>query len=213
MTASLPAISGRLYIARHGETVYNAGRRMQGALGHTPFTRNGFRQIDAMGTALAQRIDAARPLELWVSPTGRTLQTMAILCEHLGRDWHSSIRDDRLVEIGMGSWDGRLYGDIIAEEGPIYSEAHGVFTKVAPGGGESYADVRRRLEDWVASLTGTTDRLVVMHGVSAVVLRAIVTGPGRAHPVCGTPIAPPVPQGSLVVIEAGVEQAILVAQP
>jgi hypothetical protein len=53
--------------------------------------------------------------------------------------------------------------------------------------------------------------LVVTHGVTAVVLRAVLTGAGRAHPVCGTPVADPVPQGSLVSISGGVEQVILVA--
>lgn len=200
---------GRMFIARHGETIFNAGRRIQGALGHTPFTRNGFAQIDAMGRALAAHVQPDRELELWASPTGRTLQTMSILCEHLGRDWHATRRDDRLVEIGMGSWDGRFYADIVAEQGPIYSEAHNVFTRVAPGG-ESYAQVRERAAAWIAALDGDSDRLVVTHGVTAVVLRALLTGTGRAHPVCGTPVAPPVPQGSLVVIADGVEQTILV---
>ena len=203
-------IKGKFYIARHGETIFNADKRMQGALGHTPFTRAGFAQIDAMGAALAQRIAPDVPLELWVSPTGRTLQTLAILCEHLGRDWHGAHRDERLVEIGMGTWDGRFYTDIIAEHGPIYSESHSVFTHVAPGGGESYADVRARLEDWLASLSGDTDRLIVTHGVTAVVLRGLLTDSDRTHPVCGTPVAAPVPQGSLVVIERGIEQQILV---
>lgn len=203
------AVTGRFFVARHGETIYNAAARMQGALGHTPFTRNGFRQIDAMGAALAKRIDPAAALTMHVSPTGRTLQTLAILCEHLGRDWHGAQRDEALVEIGMGSWDGRFYADIIAEEGPIYSDAHKVFTKVAPGG-ESYADVRRRLEAWLASLEGDEDRLVVTHGVTAVVLRALLTGEGKAHPLCGTPVAGAVPQGSLVVIDGGVEDQILV---
>ena len=203
-------VGGRMIIVRHGETIFNAGRRIQGALGHTPFTRAGFGQIDAMGAAMARRVDPAQPLELWASPTARTLQTMAILCEHLGRDWHRTTRDDRLVEIGMGSWDGRRYEDIIAECGPIYSEQHHVFTAVAPGG-ESYADVRSRMEGWVAGLSGVADRLVVMHGVSAVVLRAILTGSDTLHPVCATPIAAPVPQGSFVIIDNGVEEMVLVA--
>lgn len=203
------AANGRFFIARHGETVFNAARRIQGALGHTPFTRNGFRQIDAMGAALAGRIDPAMPLTLHVSPTGRTLQTLSILCEHLGRDWHGAQQDEALVEIGMGSWDGRFYADIVAEEGPIYSENHMVFTRVAPGG-ESYADVRRRLEVWLASLDGAQDRLIVTHGVTAVVLRALLTGEGKAHPLCGTPVAGAVPQGSLVLIDGGVEEQILV---
>lgn len=200
---------GRLFIARHGETIFNANQRMQGALGHTPFTLSGFRQIDAMGAALTQWITPDQPLELWASPTGRTLQTMSILCEHLGRDWHSVTRDERLVEIGMGEWDGRPYADIIAEHGPIYSEQLRVFTQPAPGG-ENYADVRKRAEDWVDSLTGDDDKLIVTHGVTAVVLRALLTGQGTPHPACGTPFAGPVPQGSLVMIENGVEREILV---
>ncbi len=202
-------IGGRIYIARHGETVFNAARRIQGALGHTPFTLNGFRQIDAMGRALGKRINPSMGLELWASPTGRTLQTLSIICEHLSRDWHGARTDDRLVEIGMGGWDGRFYEEIIAEEGPIYSEQHMVFTRVAPGG-ESYADVRKRVESWVDSLEGDHDRLVVTHGVTAVVLRALLTGKGSTHPTCGTPVAGPVPQGSLVMIENGVEEEILV---
>ena len=203
------SFGGRLFIARHGETVFNADRRMQGALGHTPFTRNGFDQIDAMGRTLAGWITPDQPLELWASPTGRTLQTMAILCENLHRDWHSTRRDERLVEIGMGEWDGRFYEEIIAEFGPIYDIEQMVFTRTAPGG-ESYAEVRRRVEDWVADLSGDHDRLIVTHGVTAVVLRAVLTGAGRPHPVCATPIASPVPQGSLVVIEDGKETPILV---
>jgi glucosyl-3-phosphoglycerate phosphatase len=203
-------IKGKFYIARHGETIFNADRRIQGALGHTPFTRAGFAQIDAMGAALAKRIAPDVPLDLWVSPTGRTLQTLAILCEHLGRDWHGAHRDERLVEIGMGSWDGRFYADIVAEHGPIYSESHSVFTHVAPDGGESYAEVRARLEDWLATLSGDADRLIVTHGVTAAVLRGVLTGGDRRHPVCGTAVAGPVPQGSLVAIENGVEEQILV---
>lgn len=198
----------RIFIARHGETIFNADRRMQGAIGHTPFTRHGFAQIDAMARALTRHITPQQPLDLWVSPTGRTLQTLSILCEHLGHDWHAARRDDRLVEIGMGSWDGRFYADIIAEEGPIYSEKHNVFNKVAPGG-ESYAEVKDRLQSWLHDIDGEADRLVVTHGVTAVILRALLTGEGTPHPVCGTLVAPPVAQGSLVVIADGREETIL----
>src|SRR5918999_1495231 len=39
----------RWYIARHGQTVFNAAGRMQGATPHTPLTRAGFAQADAIG--------------------------------------------------------------------------------------------------------------------------------------------------------------------
>ena len=40
---------GRFFIARHGETVFNASGRMQGEAAHTPLTRAGFVQADRMG--------------------------------------------------------------------------------------------------------------------------------------------------------------------
>ena len=43
---------GRDFIARHGETVFNAAARLQGDAPHTPLTRAGFAQADALGRAL-----------------------------------------------------------------------------------------------------------------------------------------------------------------
>ncbi|KAK0350053.1 hypothetical protein LTR94_030589, partial [Friedmanniomyces endolithicus] len=43
---------GRDFIARHGETVFNAARRLQGDAPHTPLTRAGFAQAEEMGRAL-----------------------------------------------------------------------------------------------------------------------------------------------------------------
>ena len=53
-----PRINGRLFIARHGETVFNAAARMQGDVAHTPLTRAGFAQADEMGAALRRSISA-----------------------------------------------------------------------------------------------------------------------------------------------------------
>ena len=69
----------RIILARHAETVYNAGARMQGHMAHTPLTRAGIAQAEAMGTALAAHLDAEAELDIWASPAGRTLQTVAII--------------------------------------------------------------------------------------------------------------------------------------
>ena len=202
---------GRTFIARHGETVFNAAARIQGELLHTPLTRAGFAQADAMGERLEQVLSEGNPLALWASPTGRALQTLAVVAEHLGEDWHAARTDARLSELGMGGWDGRLYAEIAAEVGPFFDARDGTFTVVAPGG-EGYASVAARLRSWVeeqaAADDADGDRLVVMHGVSSRVLRGLLVG-GVPHPNCGTPVAPSLPQGSVVLIEGGRERVVV----
>ena len=200
-------LPGKAYIARHGETVFNSAKRMQGELLHTPLTRAGIAQAEKMGAELTAALGKNPDLELWASPTGRALQTLAIIAEHLGLDWHATHQDARLAEIGMGAWDGRPYPDIIAEEGEIFDAEAGVFIKVAPGG-ESYAQVAGRLRPWVAEQATPRDRLIIMHGVSAQVLRGMLTG-GTPHPNCGTPVGARLPQGSVAMVEDGRETIVV----
>lgn len=197
----------RYFIARHGETVFNASARMQGNALHTPLTRMGFVQADQMGAALAGVLGWNPLLTLWCSPAGRALQTLAIIAEHLGGDWHSARIDERLSEMAMGGWGGRLYADIHAEVGPFVDPTTLLFTRRAPGG-EWYEEVAARLTAWLAEQAGEQgDRLVVMHGLSSRVLRGLLTGaPPRAE--CGVPVSDGLPQGSVAMIEDGQETVL-----
>ena len=197
----------RTFVARHGETVFNAARRMQGETAHTPLTRAGFAQADEIGAALAAHLGRRPQLALWASPTGRALQTLAVAAEHLGLDWHAARTDERLDEMDMGAWGGRSYDEIDAEAGGFVDRKAGLFTRCPPGG-EWYDAIGRRLRSWLDDTAGETgDRLVVMHGISSRVLRGLLTGaPDR--PECGAPVARPLPQGSVVCVEQGVETVI-----
>ena len=108
-----------IIIARHAETVFNAAARMQGHMAHTPLTRAGIAQAEAMGAALAEALGPRPDRDLWVSPSGRTQQTAAIVGEHLGHPFFDWRQDARLLEIDVGDWEGRYYADIVAEVGPI----------------------------------------------------------------------------------------------
>ncbi|MBX9796463.1 histidine phosphatase family protein [Sphingomonas sp.] len=197
---------GRDFIARHGETVFNAARRLQGTAPHTPLTRAGFAQADEIGRALRTLLGERPPLTLWASSTGRALQTLAVIAEHLGLDWHGAHADDRLVEIGMGSWGGRYYAEVIAEAGPVIDPATGLL-KPAPDG-ETYPQIAARVADWLAATDDDPgDRLVIMHGISSCVLRGVMTGMAPV-PGFGAPAARGLPQGSVVMIERGVEQVV-----
>ena len=197
--------TARDFIARHGETVFNAARRLQGDAPHTPLTRAGFAQADEIGRAMRTTLGPSPALALWASPTGRALQTLAVIAENLDLDWHAAHADARLVEIGMGSWGGRYYADVVAEVGDVFT-ASGVL-KVAPDG-EAYPAIEHRVRGWLADTDDLPgDRLVVMHGISSRVLRGVMTGIAP-DPSIGAPFAPGLPQGSIVCIEAGVERVV-----
>ena len=96
-----------IILARHAETVFNAAARMQGHMGHTPLTRAGIAQAEAMGSALAGLLGSVPDRDLWVSPSGRTQQTASIVGEHLQRSFFDWRTDARLLEIDVGDWEGR----------------------------------------------------------------------------------------------------------
>ncbi|HEY0412031.1 MAG TPA: histidine phosphatase family protein [Allosphingosinicella sp.] len=197
----------RFFIARHGQTVFNAAGRIQGETLHTPLTRAGFAQAEAMGEALRRRLGPKPEVALWASPTGRALQTLAVIAEHLELDWHAARTDPRLAEIAMGDWGGRYYRDVIEEVGAIFDVSAGLFTRPAPGG-EWYDAIAIRLQAWLEEVRGEPgDCLLVMHDMSSRVLRGLLTGlPPR--PNCGAPVAEGLPQGVVVEIDAGVETVV-----
>jgi broad specificity phosphatase PhoE len=194
-----------LYLARHAETVFNRAKRMQGNEAHTPLTRAGLVQAEAMGEALAAHFRASGEAlpALWSSPAGRARQTASIIAEHLGIDYFAVRTDARLREIEVGQWVGRDYAEIIASEGEILDREHRLFRMPIPGG-EHYSDIAARLADWLAE-AGTGPALVISHGMTARVLRGLLVG-GR--PFEGVVIAPDAPQGTVFRLEDGVEHAL-----
>ncbi len=193
-----------LYLARHAETVYNAGARMQGNMAHTPLTRTGIAQAEAMGVAIAAHFAPGDDIDIWASPAGRTLQTVAIVAEHLGRDFFDVRTDPRLLEIDVGRWEGRRYADIVAERGPIICPDARAFN-VQPPEGEYYPAIAARLQAWLADLDPARVALVISHGITLRVLRGLLAG-GRAFE--GVKLADDAPQGTVFRVEDGVTTAL-----
>ncbi|OWK27937.1 2,3-bisphosphoglycerate-dependent phosphoglycerate mutase [Sphingomonas dokdonensis] len=195
---------GRDFIARHGETVFNAARRLQGDAPHTPLTRAGFAQAEEMGRALRDFLGPRPKLTMYASATGRALQTLAIIAEHLELDWHDAHHDNRLTEIGMGAWGGRYYADVVGEFGPVVDERG--LLRCAPDG-ERYEAIAARVSSWLDDTAQDDgDRLVIMHGISSRVMRGVMTG-APVDP-CGAPVLPGHPQGTVTMIERGRETVV-----
>ncbi|ASK87359.1 histidine phosphatase family protein [Sphingorhabdus sp. SMR4y] len=195
----------RLFIARHGETIFNLAGRLQGDHVHTPLTRTGFAQADEMGKALARHLANERlELDLIASNTDRALQTLSVIAEHVGADWHQARSDERLREIDMGEWGGAWYRDLAGQL--EIDEAERLFVTVAPGG-EDYRAIARRLEHWLAEQEFVRDAVLISHGMTSRVLRGLLVG-ADPHPRFDAPIAEGLPQGSIVQIRDGVEEVI-----
>ncbi len=74
--------------------------------------------------------------------------------------------------------------------------------------GETYPEIAARVSGWLADTAADHgDRLVIMHGISSRVLRGVMTNAADT-PGYGAPAAPGLPQGSVVMIDRGIESVV-----
>ncbi|MGJ8623773.1 MAG: histidine phosphatase family protein [Yoonia sp.] len=161
-----------LYILRHGETYWNAESRMQGAL-NSPLTPKGIAQAQQQAAILA-RCDLAGFTAI-SSPQGRAFQTAGLAVAPLvGR----IVTDNRLREIGVGDWQGRLRSELTFA-GPPQDTPDGPIAmyEQAPGG-EGFDGLEVRCRDFLADLRGPA--VLVTHGITSRMLRMILLDAGRA---------------------------------
>ena len=100
----------RLYIARHGKTMFNTIGRAQG-WSDTPLTEAGERGIKELGLGLKESGLSFK--EAVSSDSGRTIQTMGIILQELGLTGQIPYRyDKRIREWCFGSFDGAYDGEL-----------------------------------------------------------------------------------------------------
>lgn len=173
------SFSRDLLLVRHGQTVSNAARRMQGQT-DSALTDLGRAQASAMGVVLAGILDPDRPVHLRYSPIGRVRHTLVRILDAAGLPKIDPIPDDRLKEIHFGAWAGFSVAEL--ESGPE-AEAwerrqKDPWTTAAPGG-ESYAELSVRVNDLLLELEALpTDHQIVLvcHGGTGRVIRGPMTG-------------------------------------
>jgi broad specificity phosphatase PhoE len=158
-----------VYVARHGETDWNAEGRYQGQL-ESQLTALGRRQA----VALAQALSTSGVKRVVASPLARCVETARPLAAALGIDVET---DPLLLEIGHGTWEGRLRRDLERED-PARMAA---WTRNPAGvrfeGGESLADVAARWRTFTESSLGKNeDAVVVTHDVLVRIAVLLATG-------------------------------------
>ena len=159
-----------IYLLRHGQTAFNAAGRMQGHL-DSDLTTLGHAQAHAMGARLAPLLGTT-PFAAYISPLGRTRATAAIVLGHLPPPALIQY-DPRLIEIGMGKWDGLTDFEIEAEfPGARAGMTPQQWAYHGPEG-EDFQTVRHRLAVAMAQIAADPRpiRIVVSHGAVGRVIR------------------------------------------
>ena len=142
----------RLYVARHGQTLWNVQNKVCGRT-DIPLTEEGHRQAEL----LAERISGLEIDMILASPMLRARQT----AEPTARLKHLTIlTDDRLIEQDYGIYEG------VDRRDPGFLSNKRQFAFRYPGG-ESMMDVAHRVYDLIEELrTSYSDKnvLLVCHG-------------------------------------------------
>ena len=149
-----------LYITRHGETVWNTQKRMQG-WSDSELTANGISNAVSLGNRMkAIELDA-----IYASPSKRTITTANLI---KGRREIPTILDENLREIHMGVWEGQTFSDI-EQKYPIEYDAFWNTPQLYKSlNGESFAMLHKRVLNAIHSIQdkhSSGNILIVTHSV------------------------------------------------
>lgn len=153
-----------LYVIRHGQTDWNAERRLQGqkdidlnAIGRTQARQNGLELAEILAFE-------NQPFDFVASPMRRTRETMEIAREAMGLPPKDYRTDERLVEVSFGAWEGFTIKELKATEAERLAERNaGKWDFIPPGDeAESYEILSWRVGSWLASVDKPT--VCVTHG-------------------------------------------------
>ena len=151
----------RLLLVRHGQTAFNAGRRIQGQL-EAELDDTGH----AQAAAVARVIAALRPAALWSSDSARARQTAAYLAKETGLE---PTYDARLREYFLAARQGLTHEEYAALAPDEFAAfVRGEYDAVP--GGEKSTEVAARMVSALRELLGTIDpgelAVVVSHGAA-----------------------------------------------
>jgi len=160
------------YVMRHGEAENN----IKGILSGDPraphhLTPKGKEQVQKAAASIVSR-KLSFDL-IYVSPFLRTQETAAILKEKLGWKDSQVITDDRIRELGSGSWNGRKVSEYIRH----FNHIDRFDSK--PDGVENYADIKKRMGDFLYGLENEyagKNILIVTHETPAHLLISAAAG-------------------------------------
>ncbi len=177
-------MSLRLFVLRHGETVFTRERRFAGWR-DVPLTDAGLRQSEAAAAALSGVGISA----VFASPLERA-RTSA---EAVAKPHRLAVRImPAFRELGFGAWEGRTRAEVEAAEPALYDVWRTAPDRFTAPGGESLPAVAKRVAEGIETLRAEHDGESVVLVTHAVVIRLIVLdglglGPARLWSIDASP--------------------------
>ncbi|KTQ97670.1 MULTISPECIES: histidine phosphatase family protein [Aureimonas] len=153
-----------LYLCRHGQTDWNAERRLQGQ-SDIPLNSYGRGQARRNGRYLRNVLGAsASGFEFISSPMQRAADTMRIIRHEMGLDAEAFSQDERLSEIHFGDWQGYTLRELGQSDPERLAKRHeDKWNFQPPGdGAETYESLADRVAPVFEELRGPS--IVTAHG-------------------------------------------------
>lgn len=164
-----------LCIVRHGETEWNAARRLQGQH-DIPLSEKGIEQARELGKKLASEFPK-RFVALYCSPLARARQT----AQHIGMEIGlAPVPIQGLHEVCLGAFETHTWEEVKADMPEAFEDfnANMRFSKLH--GGESMQEVASRALDALAEIMerhsdAEGDVLIVSHGAVIASIRTLAS--------------------------------------
>ena len=159
-----------IYIVRVGETAWDREGRQLGHL-DSPITAKGVEQARAAGRVLRKLLTDRGSVCIEVSPLGRAAHTAALLCVELGLDPGAMVISPLLIDHDLGSWQGLTTAEIDTQyPGARLAREKDKWHYAVPEG-ESYADIHKRMQEWLAGERRTQVTIAVTHRMISRILQ------------------------------------------
>jgi broad specificity phosphatase PhoE len=198
-TAMMPSeVVTRLVLLRHGEVESFGERVVRGQL-DAALSEEGERQHAALAAWLLGREDPPHRL------LSSDLVRCADLARRLGAGWSIEVEHDaRLREQSMGTWQGRTWRDISAEDAALVSAYWDDYANTAPPGGESLIDLAARIGGWLDATLAAHPGETLVVSTHVGVIRALLCRLLGVPPTEALRFAPAVASSTeLLLSEAG----------
>ena len=157
-----------LVLFRHGQCEHNIVNWISCGLdSKSELTELGRQVVKESALELKDYI-GDRKFKVYASPLLRTKQTAMIICNVLGIDSAEIICDERIKEAQYGSYN----------EGPVPNLPYNVYDmdKFVEQGSESYADINKRLGEFMKDKFDGSNVIVVSHALPIREMHKTLTG-------------------------------------